>query len=254
MATGVIRLNRTQFHLTGKHDQSSHARGGRGAGSSAAKVPTDAEMMKRVRTAKETKLLAGGKSGAKVEYLKGPNGKVVHKTNTGLYTTDSEYLAWKVGEALDAPVRKIVRENDHAIVMDFVDGRMAGGFSQGLDRVVPIPKERLNKRDVVTRPGARELAMLDIAIMNKDRHGGNIIIKPDGSVLGIDHSAFVDRPVFNPATTFEDKHGKTFTKSEFKTAREKIQPLRGEFEALGRGDWFDSMDNTLSQREREARS
>lgn len=243
----------TKLHLTGQHDQSSHGKGGGSSKGASSGVPTDQQMRNRVKTATETKLLAGGKSGAKVEFLKGPNGKVVHKTNTGIYTTDSEYLAWKVGEALNAPVRKIVREDDHAIIMDFVPGRMAGGFSQGLDRVVPIPKERMAKRNVVTRPGARELALMDIAITNKDRHGGNIIIKPDGSVLGIDHSAFVDRPVFNPATTFQDKWEGSFTKTEFRDARAKIQPLKPEFDKLGRTDWWETMDRTLGQKERAAK-
>lgn len=241
----------TELHLTGQHDQSSHGKG-KGGGGGGGEVPTDAQMKKRVATATEVKLLAGGKSGARVEYMKGPNGKVVHKTKTGLYTTDSEYLAWKVGEALGSPVRKIVREDDHAIIMDFVPGRMAGGFSTGVDRVVPIPGERIKKRDTVERKGARELALLDIAINNKDRHGGNIIIKPDGSVLGIDHSAFVERPVFNPATTFEDRWAKSFTKTEFREARSKIQPLKKEFDKLGRTDWWEDMDRELGSRERRA--
>lgn len=234
-ATGVIQL-----HLVGKHDQSAH---GSGAGSGS--------LQDRVNSATKKKVLGGGKSGATVTFKDGPKGKVIHKTGINTTTVDAEFLSSKVGEALGSPVPKIERLDNSSLAIDFAPGTIGGKFAQEKGNKVK-ERERKNLDDVTGLKGSKELALLDIAIGNTDRHGGNIIVQKD-RVIGIDHGlGFQKRSrltLGGPARLFENKWKSEFTKKEVSVARSKLSKLKPEFDNLSRSDWFNQMDSRLSSLE-----
>lgn len=240
----------------------NHGKGGRFSSSNSSssdKVTShrdkdETAVLQRVSTATKSHNLTGGHSGATVELLSGPKGKVILKGGMTKASSDADLLASKVGKALDAPVPVVTSVGENKIAMEFVNGTIAGGFSKGIGRFIPI--DRAAQKSVVNLKGARELAMLDIAIHNVDRHGGNIIVLPGGKAIeGIDHGLAFNPPrVINPATPLETHYDKQFTKSDYENAIKKLAPLHKDFVKAGREDWFQGMNARLQDHAQRAAS
>jgi hypothetical protein len=64
-----------------------------------------------------------------------------------------------------------------SLVFEFIEGESAGGLTYTLPEAV------------TTATGGRELGLLDYLIGNTDRHGLNVRLRRDGSVVGIDHGS-----------------------------------------------------------------
>lgn len=75
---------------------------------------------------------------------------------------------------------------DGRLVQSFVDGT-PGGIWATAD--APAEAEWKNRIDVIapTLPGGREIGVMDWLIRNRNRHDGNWMVTPDGSVVPIDH-------------------------------------------------------------------
>ncbi|GAA3615677.1 hypothetical protein GCM10022419_121210 [Nonomuraea rosea] len=128
----------------------------------------------------------------------------------------AEILGSIVGQRIGANVPVVVAHptNRHAVLMDYVPGLAAPRGS-----------------DLNVRRGAMLLELLDILIINNDRHKGNLVITDDG-VTGIDHGrAFM-----------VDRDGKGV-----------LDPIhfRGNFLELGADDRFYWIDNPLSSQDVE---
>lgn len=231
-----------EFH--GTHNQKSH-----GHQNASGLGDTDASLRDKIKTATQKRELVGGRSGAGVALLNGPKGRSVLKTGMDKDTTDSEYLASKVGKALGAPVPTVSRLSDSSVGMEFVKGDMAGSFNRASARYITGLKRGERKRTAELQ-GGRELAMLDTAIKNTGRHGANLMISPDGkSVVGIDHGrAFNPIKRFADSTAMESAWKSKFKKQDYQSALEKVRPLKGEFDKLGRSDWYDGMVQRLESK------
>jgi hypothetical protein len=128
----------------------------------------------------------------------------------------AEILGSIVGQRIGANIPVVVAHpgDRHAVLMDYVHGPAAPRGS-----------------DLNVRRGAMLLELLDILIINNDRHKGNLIITDDG-VTGIDHGrAFIvgrdGKGVLDPAH------------------------LDGNFVAVGAGGQFHWIDNPLSSQDVE---
>ncbi|MFC4120093.1 hypothetical protein ACFO0F_46495 [Nonomuraea zeae] len=128
----------------------------------------------------------------------------------------AEILGSIVGQRLGANVPVVVAHpaDRHAILMEYVPGS-------------PPPRgTNLN-----SRRGAMLLELLDILIINNDRHKGNLIVTDDG-VMGIDH-------------------GRAFELGAGGKARLEPIHLYGNFLELGAGDTFHWTGNPLSRQDVE---
>jgi len=112
-----------------------------------------------------------------------------------------------------------------------------------------LPLSRKDREAAVALKGARELALFDIAVDNKDRHGGNFLVRPGSkSVVGIDHTTTFGGKAFlgiRPSQALEKRWKDDFTKTDYKGALSKVKPLQGSFKKLGRQDWYDQMVTRL---------
>lgn len=218
-----------------------------GAGSSSAEVT----LKKKISTATKIRTLSGGRSGASVELLSGPNGKVIRKSGLPSHDVDKEYLVSKVGRALGANVPPVSRLSSDSVAADYVSGgKVAGTFRRDVGRV--LPTDRGARKQAIELKGARELALLDVTVRNVDRHGGNILIK--GKIAwGIDHTGtFGQQVVIAPAKSLEDRWKSEFKKADYTTARKKVAPLKRDFDRLGRTAWFNEMNARLVEAESKA--
>lgn len=239
-----------EFHLPGQHDQGTHGRGGGGSIPGGLKLSSmESSLLKSDNSSTKRRDLSGGRSGAKVELINSPFGKAVVKSGMTKTDADREYLASKVGKALGANVPIVARKGSGAIVSEFLPGKIAGTFRRDIGRVLPL--DRTARKRAVRLKGGKELALLDVAIANKDRHGGNILIRPGGkSISGIDHTTSFGGKVFigllPPSRALENHWKKGFTKNDYKNSLKKVEPLKAEFKKAGREDWYEDMVGRLN--------
>jgi hypothetical protein len=212
--------------------------------------------------------LGGGTVGA-VERLEWPDGtRLVRKRNndwreaSARDVTDAEELAALVGQALGARVPRQRRIDVDTVVGDFATGTPAA------EAEITNPK-RVSQ--ALATKGARRLGLLDLVTLNGDRHSGNWTIDADGQPTGIDHGATwavgsralsgalaspslrptdmadivsggaahqtMTRPFLN-----ESRDGLAaevpMTRDDVDNARQRLEALRQQFEAMGREAWL----------------
>lgn len=142
--------------------------------------------------------LSGGNVGqTAIVTFEMPDGRhvpVVHKRQDGEFS-DREVWSSRIGRAIGAPVAAVIHDpqDEDSIYLPLVEGRSA------LQHVTTINEEdrsletdydaleHLMGTHAQTRRAAL-LGLLDIALLNGDRHGGNWLIDSDGEVWGIDHT------------------------------------------------------------------
>jgi hypothetical protein len=171
--------------------------------------------------------------------------------------TDSEDLAGRIGAAIGAPVPGVVRTNDAEVFMEYVPGSKPGALflnRYDLDERDGKLGEFLDSRD------GRLLGVLDLIVANNDRHDENWLVRPDGSIVGIDHGlswgtgassgqdAQSGSPRFDSKFAARLNSGRVgdggwvpndLTKADVTWMREQVAALRADFDAQGRGDWLD---------------
>jgi len=176
--------------------------------------------------------------------------------------TDRELLTAKVGGALGAPVPAVVADQDqldqgiNGVYMQHVPGKTMAEADVGFNDPEFLKFEQ-------SREG-RLLGLMDAIAGNDDRNPGNLMIRPDGKMAGIDHGnadfeehygkhplngdplpngLAADEPFLRQ---FVDESGVLwkpggFSSGEFDQMRPKLQSLLPEFEQAGRAEWHEKM-------------
>jgi hypothetical protein len=122
-----------------------------------------------------------------------------------------EFLASRVGEVMNAPVRdcRFIGGDAKSIVMPYIEG------SSGAEINLDIPDN----------PQGTALVLFDYLVANADRRPKNIIFTPDNRIVGIDHALCNFRPrVPSPALVLRLWQGGVDIAF--------LEALRPEFEAL----------------------
>jgi hypothetical protein len=181
--------------------------------------------------------------------------------------TDGEDLASQLGRAINAPVPEVVRgPNEHEVFMEYVPNAKAG-MTVLYSHERSIDRARAYEGFIDSRDG-RLLGVLDLITNNVDRHDGNWLVQPDGSITGIDHglawrsakvvsridptpppvSATDDPSFFSPfAGRFFGLPGagkpgwqvNDLTSADIAWMRGRIAALAPQFAAAGRSDWLE---------------
>jgi hypothetical protein len=152
----------------------------------------------------------------------------------------------------------VLRTGTGELVIDYVDGT---GADKVLDGVTP--NERLDWYESAARtvPGQR-LGLLYLLTQNLDRNDENLIVRPDGSLSGIDFEDALNfggdkDPAAPPGSLsskitagyqqFDEEEGRyqwspnPLTAADVAWARERLDDLRPEFEAAGHGRSWEFM-------------
>lgn len=203
-------------------------------------------------------LAQGAESNIWVNIAPDGNAVVVKKFNANIFTkgdpkmaADREILAHDVAEALGVNVPRMERVSETEIIMDYVpteDG--------------PIP----SMKNLAKVNGAREVALLDYATGNPDRHQGNVLLDSDGDIVAIDQGhAWWEAPGLGGNKPIHPQYGAPGVRPEFieidrasafrgygarpkvlshdytlveiEQAIVKVERLKPEFDALDRSDW-----------------
>lgn len=218
--------------------------------------PRIAALARREPEATARKL--GGGAEAQVDVLTFPDGtRIVRKdysTRMQLHPAeakakaDREELGGLVAEALGVRTPAIARVGrDGQLYMEFIDGEAGIEImGRGARAIAGIPESAEGRR----------IGLLDILVSNTDRNYGNWMRTADGHLVAIDHgnafqgafndieSAFVDAIVLG---------GPPLSAGELAGARAALEPLRGEFERLGRLSWYNQMMARLAKLEKAAK-
>jgi hypothetical protein len=154
---------------------------------------------------------------------------------------DAETLAPLVLSAAGIRAPAVVRTGPNTIEMTHISGQ--SGYSVVGSDSLKVPAEVLNSDD------GRLLGLADALMGYTDRDNpGNWLVQPDGHLAGIDHGlAFQDGAATgNPfAAHFVGGNG-TYRTNDMSPAdmvqiRTRLESSRPQFEAAGRGEWFDQM-------------
>lgn len=168
---------------------------------------------------------------------------------------DAEELGGLVVRAAGGRAPRVLRTGRDEVHMTEVEGRTWSEVPQGAERTAVAASEE-----------ARALALSDVLMGNVDRNTGNVIVTDLGSPWGIDHGgAFDFHPTYNPPTgapqvlNLFDEHfvrrgpnladgTPTFTfipgalrAGEGAALRVELEAIKGEFERMGRLDWYRAM-------------
>lgn len=168
---------------------------------------------------------------------------------------DAEELGAVVAQAVGARAPRVLRTGRDEVYMPYVDGRVWADLPQGAERAAVSASEE-----------ARAIALTDVLIGNVDRNAGNAIITERGTPWAIDHGgAFDFHPTLNPpggapqVLNLFDEHfvragprlpdgTPTFQlipgalrAGEGAAIRTSLEALRGDFERIGRLDWYRDM-------------
>lgn len=176
--------------------------------------------------------------------------------------TDNEVLASKVGEALRAPVPAVVRTADTEVFMQYVpDARPGMWLFRGLSRGEQPAK--VAEFMQASGDAGRRLGLLDLLIANDDRHNENWLVRPDGSIVGIDHglvwpvSRITAREIEHGIPHFTSPFAGLFvprrlpdapnqgyvvndlTRADIDWVQQRLEALRPDFAALGHAGFLD---------------
>jgi hypothetical protein len=184
---------------------------------------------------------------------------------TGRQQADAEELAAHVMTAVGARGPWIRRDKATQFDMEYIDGRTTEDF---WGRIAKGGDDGTVERTVdeyvslIHSDQGKRIGLADVLMNNFDRHQGNWLVTDDGSLVGIDHGlawALTGKPDRapmreagrpnigdHPDTHYADAYPRAFqfrdndlTPADVGVVRQRLEALRGEFERLGRQDWFD---------------
>lgn len=153
------------------------------------------EVIAQGREIARTPLTGGSIGTTSIVTLEMPDGlrvAVVHKRQDPEYS-DLEVWSSRIGRAIGAPVPAVVYDpgDEDSVYLSYVEGHsgverataMADDFADNEYSIMDTLIEQYS----ATRRGAL-LGLLDVALLNRDRHGGNWMIDTEDQVWGIDHT------------------------------------------------------------------
>jgi len=153
------------------------------------------DVVTRGREVARTPLHGGSIGQTSIVTFEMPDGQhvpVVHKRQDPEYS-DLEVWSSRVGRAIGAPVAAVIHDpsDEDSIYLPFIEGHAAIHRAQSIaeenDDDVYAVLEDLVRDHSSGRRGAL-LGLLDIALLNEDRHGGNWMIDAEDNAWGIDHT------------------------------------------------------------------
>ena len=128
-----------------------------------------------------------------------------------------EYLASRVGEAMNAPIRdcRFTAENAKVVIMPFINGE--SGEELGIDECYP------------DTPQGHNLRLFDYLTANSDRRPKNLMHTDDGRIVGIDHALCNFRPRIPSPELIADLWNGGLTLEALLILRPKLENLWGDF-------------------------
>jgi hypothetical protein len=272
-------IDRAVFHLPGEHDQRTHGRRLAGldgpVADAAAMWHQDLEpvasLIETIQSGQvgEAKLIGGGVQG-KVYRVAFGNGKTairkdfVERTDAGLDLREAaaaETLGSMLGVVLGAPVPIAVRTGESEVWIEDVPGRTLADIRQ--DPPPGWPGINEFEDALIESDEGLRLGLLNLLTMNFDHvSNANVMIKPDGKLVGIDHGASwnastmahalkrgaPEQPVAGDLVSpfgrqYLTDIGSRWTKNKLhpddvEWLRARIGELENDFDAAGRHDWW----------------
>ena len=159
-----------------------------------------------------------------------------HGNKTGrLYPAEllaaQEYLAARVGEVMDAPIRDCVLLNSRTVMMPYIEGKSG---------------EELDKDGFPCDQRGISLRLFDHLTANADRRAKNVMFTPDGNFIGIDHALcnFRLRTKMLPEKLADLWNGGVSVES-LALLRPKLEALLPEFALLGMVEQHENIIATL---------
>jgi hypothetical protein len=228
-----------------------------------ARLDADREMLERVAGGEPSATEALGGNVSDNSLVTYPDGtRAVRKKYEGVAgrlrgaegaQEDAEELAPLLLAAVGIRAPAVVRTGANAIEMTHIPGET--GYSVVPRGTLDVPQDILDSDD------GRLLGLADALMGMTDRNNpGNWLIQPDGHLAGIDHSLawFPDSAEGNPfAAHFLGRSGgfrpNDMTRADMAELRRRLEALRPQFEAKGRGDWFELTMTRLDAIEKKAR-
>lgn len=164
--------------------------------------------------------------------LKDWTGNKSGRTYRGELLGAQEYLASRVGEVMNAPVRdcRFTNTDAQSVVMPYIEGE--SGAENG-------------KKNLPNNEQGIALQLFDYLTANSDRRPKNIIWTNDGRIVGIDHALCNFRPrIPTPELVTELWNGGVTTDSLL-VLKSKLLPLGGLFSQMGMADKFSNLVGNL---------
>jgi phosphoinositide 3-/4-kinase-like protein len=153
--------------------------------------------------------------------------------------TDAEELAGIVAEVVGVRAPAAQRISDTEIYLEYMPGETGmKRFGGSVPYRYAVSEEGLN------------MGLFDQLIGNNDRHTGNWTVDRDDRLYAIDHGLAFGGDVYGDTFGpfgFELLYGgHEIPYSRFEQIRRSLEGVRGEFDRLGRGRWYDSMITRLN--------
>jgi len=145
-----------------------------------------------------------------------------------------EYLAARVGEVMNAPVRDchFTSKDAQSIVMPFIDGRSGA---------------EMNDKDIPDTPQGVALRLFDYLVANADRRPKNIMFADNGNIVGIDHALCNFRPREPKPELITILWNGGVTLSSLEILKPKLLALGGLFSQMGMTEQFGNLIGNLDR-------
>jgi hypothetical protein len=179
------------------------------------------------------------------------------------HEADAEQLAVLVARVVGVRVPTVYRTGDFETYTELIDGRT---HKEQLDVGSTASLETHAASDA-----GRLLGLLDVLVSNGDRNAGTIVITPSGDIVGIFHAPAWGRPldranggVARPPQRLNQPFSDHFisrreqgaiewadqndmSQRDIELIRRRLGALRGDFELLGRLDWWQATMDRLNE-------
>lgn len=166
--------------------------------------------------------------------------------------TDAEGLASLVAEAVGVRAPAVKQASPTELYMEVMPGTSAA--AQGIQNA-PI--------EITDADDGLKMGLLDVLLNNSDRHTGNWML--DGEeIAAIDHGfAFMPGTQRWMSSPFTDRYldstrmvnpTSPLSPSDISYVRQRLEQIKPQFEAMGRGDWYRDMLLRLNQLDSAATS
>lgn len=145
-----------------------------------------------------------------------------------------EYLAARVGEVMNAPIRDchFTSKDAQIIVMPFIDGRSGA---------------EMNDKDIPDTPQGVALRLFDYLVANADRRPKNIMFADNGNIVGIDHALCNFRPREPKPELITILWNGGVTLSSLEILKPKLLALGGLFSQMGMTEKFGNLIGNLDR-------
>ena len=174
-------------------------------------------------------------SGGIEKELKDWVGNKTHRLYPAEILAAQEYLAARVGEAINAPIRDCLftSEGARTVIMPFIDGKT--GEELGIEDYYPKTAQGENLR------------LFDYLVANADRRPKNIIYVGEKRFVGIDHALCNFRPRTPDTTLISHLWNNGLTLEALLIIRPKLTRLEPHFTQLDMADKFQNLIDNLEK-------